>query len=893
MTAEMTARLEESTEESAQAVDEALALAGLAAEDVRVAIVVPGRAPGRLTATLARCRGLEAVLVIEPHGEARARFVAAASAAGPAAGAARWVVAGWSGGAGRPQRTSGALEIWQFLLEQGCAPGDALVVPPDATAASAASAAAAAVARDVCAGASAQFFAELYDPALIAAPVLKTIAEHCFATQSFLSALKFFWPLYHAMPDPRIAWRILACFSELGCPDWVDRWLDEPGFEPEFCTQVRGDLADALAQDRAQRADRFARNCAALARLWPAAATLAPPPRAAFALLHPANLAWKLRLDPGAPPRLERDEFPLLMRMSAPALLELTPPPDAAARADVIAALISAGRQHLGVAGWVHHAWAAQFVLSMPDSGHLPGWVHRVFLIEPDLTALAALLETRDFTAALAGDRVRPFLGPGAQAAFLAHLDAHPDVGVPRVWTGLSDDLAARLAAVKETRTRRTLENRQRLDVQHSEARLAETLALLEGSAATARPLRLAFVTSIYTDVLQYAAADLAEGFRTLGHDALVLHEATRGEELHLESVTARLGSFDADAVVMLDHTRAEVLAFFPPLLPVVCWVQDEMPALKDPALITQLGELDLAYAYNTIVQKELQALGHPFVGHLPFAVDPRDFPRDVPLVPASQQRDEVVFATNVVAPDDITDFPALRPLLEERLTAAPEVPLGNEALAGLLDEALARLAVPAERLTARRRGELAYWTFCLARRLDRIRIADDLQDAGIPLVLYGRGWDALPRFRGVARGPVAPGAPVRRVFAAHKVVMHINRGANLHQRVLEGFLAGAFVAARHDPMDDLPGETVDQFALGSELVLFRDKAEMVSLIHRAFSDEPWRAAVVAAAQARIRRSHTFVQRAELILTDLRRQLRRRADRGAGGGAAATLRNAG
>ena len=191
------------------------------------------------------------------------------------------------------------------------------------------------------------------------------------------------------------------------------------------------------------------------------------------------------------------------------------------------------------------------------------------------------------------------------------------------------------------------------------------------------------------------------------------------------------------------------------------------------------------------------------------------------------------------------------------------------------MTEALADLGC---RLTAEQRSSVLFWSAMFARRLDRLRVADTVVAAGLPLLLHGRGWEKVERFRALARGVVQPGEPLRQVLRENKVVLHINGECNLHPRVLEGFSAGGFVLGRHEESDDLPGETADQLAIGRELVLFRSDEEMVALIRRALVDEEWRRGVIEAAQARIRATHSYASRAQVILEDLR--LRLEAHRG-------------
>jgi hypothetical protein len=298
----------------------------------------------------------------------------------------------------------------------------------------------------------------------------------------------------------------------------------------------------------------------------------------------------------------------------------------------------------------------------------------------------------------------------------------------------------------------------------------------------------------------------------------------------------------------------------------VVTWIQDELPVLKEPAYIRAMGTLDLTYAFSTAVAEVHRALGYPHVGHLPFAVNPTSLRGQTP----DRCRDEVAYVTRLNNLPDPPYAPGFKAWLAGRLARERTIPVSVVDIEPMLAEASAELRTT---FAPENRHDLLLSALMVAREQDRIRVADRLLQAGLPLALYGEGWEALPRFRPHLRGVVAPGEPLWQVYRESKVVLHINRGCNIHPRLLEGFAAGGFVLARHDATDDQPGETGDQFVLGRELVLFRSDEEMVATIRRAMSDEPWRRSVIAAARARIESSHTYRNRIQVILDDLRAKL--------------------
>jgi hypothetical protein len=851
-----------------EAVDLAFDVAGLPADSAQAAFVVSEHPALLLEALFERCPDLGAVLLVAPAAALDELFRATARGAAGTIDFARCQVAD---PADLPAEAAPAeaariyLTLCQFLRERGCAPASALLVcddgiPPGPTAALGM----ATLADDLCLRFSARFFAEIFPTDAVGATFLRQQADVLFEARDFYHALKFYWPLYQTTRDPQPAWRILECWSELACPEWVDLWLNEPAFGADFRAQVRAELAADLADDRALCAARLERNRAALLACAPSAANLLQPAaRAGFALVHVANVPWKIATAARGSLCLERGEYRLLVGTAGKTLVEANPPPTWGECEGVIGALRILGQPPIGVAGWVRNAWGTQLFLSLKNPDRIPGWVQQVFLIESDAEALAALLATVDLSQLFSPERVRLFVGPAAFGEFADFLRQNPDVPPVGIWAGLTRQLDSQLRTIESERMERAVALKRDLDRQHDDAALRRTADALQGR--TPRPLRIFFTTSIYTDVLQYMVADLAAGFRALGHECLVLSESRPGEQLHPATIAARLLEFRADAMVLLDHTRSEASAYLPAKLPCITWIQDDLPALKDPAHIAKLGPLDLAYGLNTEVQADFRVRRYPFVGHLPFAVDPAGFPAGNAT---GARRAEVVFATNVAELPERTDAPALGAALERRLGALAQIPLTDAGLAPILRTACAEVGLSPT--SPEQHRHLDYWAFSIARRLDRLRMADLLFRAGIPLALYGRGWDAIPRFAPLHRGVVAPNA-IREVYAQHKVVLHINRGCNLHPRLLEGFLAGAFVLARHDPADDLPGETVDQFALGRELVLFRDEAELLAHATRALHDEDWRSGVVAAAQARIRRDHTFVERAKVLLGDLAR----------------------
>ena len=87
---------------------------------------------------------------------------------------------------------------------------------------------------------------------------------------------------------------------------------------------------------------------------------------------------------------------------------------------------------------------------------------------------------------------------------------------------------------------------------------------------------------------------------------------------------------------------------------------------------------------------------------------------------------------------------------------------------------------------------------------------ADVATDLGLTLALYGKGWEHHPRFAPFARGPVAYGKPLAQLTRRSRINLQIVPYLCLHQRLLDGLMAGGFFLVRTHPSDLAPGALLD-----------------------------------------------------------------------------------
>ncbi|MEM7447940.1 MAG: glycosyltransferase [Myxococcota bacterium] len=763
---------------------------------------------------------------------------------------------------------SGYFELCQFFLQTGLAPGRSLIIR-DARGAALSNIGLERTVMDLCRGYSAHFLRtfESFDRG---EDVIRVWSEFLFSVSETYHALKFYVALAALRPnDSDLALRIMQCWSELQCPTQMSHWLSLLKIEAQERANLEQEVASAITEYQGATELMFQRNLSFLHLYYPEAAKEIDSAHAQtdwhqwerdHAVVVCRDVPWEFKLNEECT-QVERGVYPLMIRVREGHLSEMTPAPRTEEVFQTLNEASKTREKHLLVGSCLD--------LSVLMNGvHneirvlLPNWRQRAYLLERDSVGLAKLMCHVDFTEVFEPGRMQLFIGSSAVEQ-LEHFFKKGDAyGLPNILLRPPEEFPQVVESVNAERQSRMRTAQGKLHLLYGDE-APQRLAQSWGQ----RPLRVALLTSHYTTVVQYSTQDLANAFTALGHDAKVHKEQTAGEELHYHRLAEELAEFHPDCVVLIDHNRPEHGGIFPANLPVVNWIQDELPRLSEAAMIEKLGSLDLAFGFSTSVRDKYKDMGYPHVGHLPLAVDPDRFEGDVP----DTAENNVVFITNLFENTNNQSWaPKLQAWFEEFFEQLDEIPVYMNFLDPHITRACAELKL---KIHEGRRAEILYWVLQLARSADRVKVAESLASAGVPLHLYGKGWDRIPHLAEYARGFVQPGAPLRKVCRDNKVVLHIGTGVNLHPRVLEAYCSGAFVLGRHAPADDAPGETCDQFELGKELMLYRSTEELLALVERAFTDDVWRKEVVLRAKRRIRAEHTYVVRAETILNDLRMQL--------------------
>ncbi len=836
-------------------VDEALALTGRRADQLELVVLLGSRAGTLVEALAERAPELRQLLVLEPDPHV-ARLLQGLAASDARLGKR---LALYGPEQLRPaQDLIGAyLTIGQFLLGSQLAPSKLTYVVDPAAAEGPQGRALLAALADLTRGLSRDFL-RVVGARREFSSVLGGLAKFLAAHGEHYHALKFYSSIAPDQMTAELVQAAFACLLALGNPDLTEHWLAHSPLDEPSRQFLRSQIPQRDAAPKLHAVARLERNLSFLEPHFPAAVSAlrdATPATNLF-LIELPDQPTRLRTT-GSGRHAERRTYPLLVRAQGLTLSEENPLEDLAELEGAIRACAERGQDHVWFGHWVKYAMMVEQAIAEPSLLTLHGWRRVTFLQEENAPALRSLLGAVELEPWFDPAQVRLTVGANATSELIQSLEDNLDQAVPELGIGVTAEAKKQ---VMQRRFRKlagapalfsALEQRYQ---QHPE-RLRRVLD------ERSRPLKIVLMTSRYTTVLQHVTRDLAEAFEQLGHRTWVLSEQRAGEALIAFGAAQRLLEIEPDFVFLLDHIRPEYASLLPSGMPVVSWVLDELPSLKDPHAISLLGSLDLAYCFNGAVARGFRTLGYPNVGQLPFAVNPARYFAEPPLATASG----IAFTTHIGQfMQDPEGAPGLNAALAARFDAEPAIPLEMFRILPLLESVLRELGLAASPEATR---QLVYHGLMRARQQDRERVAHQIVSAGLPLTVYGLGWETLPEFAANVGGVVPAGPALRQVYRQHRAVLHINRGCNIHPRVLETMCSGGLVVARWDPVDDEPGETCDQ--LGDALSLFHDQAEMLALLRRVATDDTFRNQLILRGQARVLAQHTYQARATKVLGDL------------------------
>jgi hypothetical protein len=450
-----------------------------------------------------------------------------------------------------------------------------------------------------------------------------------------------------------------------------------------------------------------------------------------------------------------------------------------------------------------------------------------VFLIEPDAQVLLHCLMIHDYTGPggpIQQRRFRWYVGSSWREEITHVLVNDPYLPCPAVTVcqGLdSTPLAAALRDLSQVMAERDARLKSQVDAYYAELAREELAALL-GPRPPRQP-RVLLMTTRFSTVLQYSTRDAADAFEKLGWEARVVIEPTNHHRLLQSATRSQLANFKPDLVFQIDHLRYEHPGLFPPTLPFACWIQDHLPNLRTQEAARSISSNDFvltdssAMYGSTFSYPRRQCISVTKLTRIP----------SDPVNEETQRGDDLVFVSNA------SHIPAA--IIAERLASFDGTPHGKELLAEaakkLVDLYAAGQSVPTyyellelihqvQRELAKPIGVeefdvIAAWLFhplndALYRQQALRWVRDTASAMSLSFAIYGAGWSEHPDFAEHARGSIQYGPALETLTRSSRFNLQIVPYHCLHQRLLDGLVAGGFYLVRQHRADTAARELID-----------------------------------------------------------------------------------
>ncbi|HEY8746511.1 MAG TPA: hypothetical protein VIM11_00955 [Tepidisphaeraceae bacterium] len=492
------------------------------------------------------------------------------------------------------------------------------------------------------------------------------------------------------------------------------------------------------------------------------------------------------------------------------------PPPEARR---LLSSIFSNG--HVGwplLIGGLAYGWAWDRISKLPCKvDGAPGHKPPVYLLTADLDQLWAVLHVMDWQEMLSNPRFVIIAGPDAVEQ-LTELLVN-DFSWPRpkasiriesaLWAGEFNTL---MQSINEKIDRRIADIKTRLSMLYppmSPESWGQKLA-------AGGPLRILGVTSRFTTFLQYSMRDWLAGFEQLGHETRLVMESADHLISAPPAIAQAVAEYKPDLIVIIDHCRSE-LGLLPDSIPCVMYAQDRLPNIFNAATGQGQGPLDYVLGFGRLHLSS--KFGYPVERFLsaPVGINERRFARSE-LTDSEIQRFgcEVSYVGNASRPPaDVmreharkSQNPQIERLFEdlfqrmEAWYAAGGYAFSEIALRGLLGQSMQTVGVQLDEKTAA--DIVTLFHFEVNNPMFRHQTLHWVADAGVNLHLWGKGWEAHPRFAKYARGVADNQRDLPTIYRASKINLQVTPHGSVHQRLIDGLAAGGFFLLRWHPGDSV-----------------------------------------------------------------------------------------
>ena len=397
---------------------------------------------------------------------------------------------------------------------------------------------------------------------------------------------------------------------------------------------------------------------------------------------------------------------------------------------------------------------------------------------------------------------------------------------------------------------------------------------------------RVMIITCRWTTFLQHCAKDFEKAFGEAGCETRFLIEDNDVQTLSGSLIWREAASFRPDVVFQVSHARASA-NYLPGELPFISYVQDKCGPILDLAdlsdyvtgqdlFVCMLQEFK-RYLLSKRV-KGVQTLVMPIPADekmfYPISTGEaggEEYTADIGFVNHGniepEKRFEQFLANNLGVVEDKRLQAKLTAvftnLYKQTCLEVDQCCFENEMLDYVLKQFEGEIREKGFHSLSKLVTNFYIMVYVLANRSGYLEALDK---AGFDLALYGNGWAEHERLRHCSRGPVAREGELNLVYNFSRINLSINPALSMHQRLSECGLAGGFMMVLDHPEDKDWLPVREYFAEDKEIVLFKDRKEMLEKCRYYLAHEEERREIAHNMHERALRERTCRVGAEAIL---------------------------
>ncbi|MBI4586602.1 MAG: glycosyltransferase family 1 protein [Planctomycetes bacterium] len=511
------------------------------------------------------------------------------------------------------------------------------------------------------------------------------------------------------------------------------------------------------------------------------------------------------------------------------------------------------------------------------------------YLFEKEVPALKEFLRIADVSAPLRERRLIIFSGKNWPST-LKRLFSTGRFPSPKVSIGDQTPYRAEVEGISQLANARPEVEKNILDYYRS----GSFKNRLQEIAAGREKPRALLLSCRWTTVLKHVGADFQWGFEKLGCQTEMVLENSDVESLSKGAYFEALGRLQPDFIFHVSHARPSCNRL-PPELPILCFFMDRCgPILNLPDLGPHIQPLDLFFCIFREFVSYLQKKGVPRE-QLILMPTPGDEEIFHPLDPADPRLEKFAAEVSLVKHGGPDADRCFEQFVEKQFSDANHafqktargifegihrLAMENRARHWFEDEIL-ELAIrqlPGGAPSPWQEGIKALTTEYMVTVYSasyRQHFLEPLARSGLRLHLYGLGWDSHPLLAPFSRGPIGEKEILNAVYQASAINLHIHHEASMHQRLVEGALAGGFfLVNRLNPLKNW--QPLDPFfEEGREVALFDSARDLLEKCRHYLAHPDERRAMALRMRERALKEHTVKRAAQAMLQSFRERLSR------------------